>query len=401
MSVCAVRSKIILLALIAFGASGCVVSGGSNSNSINPDFSLDPTQEVSRDALVVVIKDPRTKRQLSGLTGPAYNARLAYNDDPVLHRHASRIADDHSLDILSEWPLRNLGVHCFLVDRPDSAILSRLEGDDRVLWVQPFNEFELKSGTAGEFSSARLRETFHQEFNARGRNVRVAVIDTGVDQEHPDLRNASLMVRNFSGQRGEPANEVHGTAVVGLIAARPATEGGVRGIASEAKTHLLRGCWQSEESSGRCNTLTLALALDAAIDLKPDIINLSLSGGRDRVLDALVRRLTESGTLVVAAFDEKRDPLSRFPTPGQGVVYAYGLDRKKDHAPRASDVLIAPKHAVSLSPMSGYDLISGHSIAAPQLTAMAAVLMETYSSDQRQDTITRLNSWLEQHVTKE
>lgn len=384
-----------LYILAVVGLTGC----GSTRSDVQ--LHALETDRVLDDALVIVIDDPRSERRRSGLTGPAYNSRLAYHEDPILHRYASRIANDYSLKIMSEWPVKNLGVHCFVVEKSNLSVRDQLERDERVLWVQPFNEFELKGDVSGEteVSSARLRQSFQEAFEARGRSIRVAVVDTAADKNHPDLRNASLIVSNFSGNRGQPNSEIHGTAVVGLIAANPVSERGARGIASEAKTHLLRGCWQDGSAKGRCNTLTLALALDAAIDIKPDIINLSLTGGRDRVLDALIDKLTRQGTLVVAAFDEKRETSQRFPAPGPGVIYAYGLDQREQDYPRSQNVLVAPRHAVSLAPMSGYDLISGHSIAAPQLTAMAAVLMETYADDQRSDTVERLNAWVLRHVT--
>ena len=359
------------------------------------DFS---GSEALDEALVVVIKDPRSERALSNLNGPGYRAGIAYQDDPILHRYASRIAVDHSVEIVSEWPLRSLGVHCFLVSAATTSSKSALQDDERVLWVQPFNEFELKGEPSSDLNNnAKIRDLFLKEFNAKGQDVQVAVVDTGVDKNHPDLVNSALAVQNFSGSRGQPDNELHGTAVVGLIAANPQSHSGIQGIASGAQTHLLRGCWQDEEGKGRCNTLTLALALDAAIELRPDVINLSLSGGHDRVLDELIAKLTAQGTLVVAAYDEKRELEQRFPSPRAGVIYAFGLDSPSQQTPPSKNVLIAPRHAISLAPMSGYDFISGHSIAAPQLTGMAAVLIGIYKQEPRGQIVARLDQWLGNH----
>ena len=192
--------------------------------------------------------------------------------------------------------------------------------------------------------------------------------------------------------------ERHGTAVVGLIAARPGSPQGLSGIANDARVRLLRGCWENENGRGRCNTLTLALALDAAIDFAPDLLNLSLTGDRDRVLDELLAVLLEKGTLVVAAYDEKRAPNQRFPAPQPGVIYAYGPASDSVAGPMGDDTFYAPHKALSLTPDAGYDLASGHSIATPHLTAMAACMLDRHPEATREDLISRLSHWMQQDI---
>ncbi|MEM8548949.1 MAG: S8 family serine peptidase, partial [Pseudomonadota bacterium] len=241
-------------------------------------------------------------------------------------------------------------------------------------------------------------------FRNPGFDVSIAVIDTAAVMDHPDLLRSSLMTRNFAGRRGNPEEEQHGTAVVGLIAAIASHDQGLNGAAPGADVHLLRGCWQSAQGPGRCNTLTLALALDAAIDLQPDILNLSLTGRNDRFLDELLTILLANGTLVIAAHDDERAPSARFPLDHDGVVYAYGVAdgegvRTAISAP-TPNLLFAPRHAVSLAPMGEYDLVSGHSIATPQLAAMAARLIQEESDHSRTDTINALQVWLNQYYRR-
>lgn len=368
--------------------AGCA-STGSDSTTANTIPQLENTENV----MMVVIDDPRSERRKRGISGPGYSARLDYKDDPILHEKAAEIADDHGLMILSEWPLRNLNVHCFAITQPPANVIAALENDKRVRWVQPFNDFVVKTSHTSVTPKLSPVKQFFSDISERGNNVDIAVIDTSADISHPDLLLSSITESNFAGDRGLPSKELHGTAVVGLIAAKPNTPDGIAGLANEANVHLLRGCWQNTQGKGVCNTLTLALAFDAAIDLQPDVLNLSLTGPYDKVLNELLAVLLKKNTLVVAAYDENRSAEERFPLQQTGVVYAYGTDERSQQ-PIADNILYAPRHAVSLTPTAGYDLVSGHSIATPHIAAMAACLINRNPSASRQQIVADLKKRL-------
>lgn len=333
---------------------------------------------------MVVIDDPRSFRAREGIAGPGYAARLAYQDDPALGRQVKAIAQDYALTVLTQWPVRNLDVHCFLIKAPKDGVLARLEQDDRVRWVQPFNDFTVQSVARSAAVPDPSASAAAKSLHALGRGMKIAVIDTSVDRNHPDLKFSSIQQKDFVGNRRGAAGEDHGTAVVGLIAAQPASANGLQGLASHTHIDALRGCWQDEDGVGRCNTLTLALALDAAIDIKPDVLNLSLTGSYDRILQTLVERLVAQGTFVVAAYDDQRAPEQRFPAPSDGLVYAYGAPQTggaaaQDLAERLTEnvfVVRGPHEAFTLAPMNGYDLVSGHSIAAPHVAVEAILLKQ-------------------------
>ncbi len=370
----------------------------------SPDASVAELENTG-NVMIVVIDDPRSERRKRGVSGPGYAARLDYKDDPLLHQRAAAIAADHGLSILSQWPLRNLNVHCFAIVQPADEVLDALQNDERVRWVQPFNSFAMKMNDIDTASSEspvnQFSQQFFNEISQRGNNVNIAVIDTSADTSHPDLIRSRVTQANFAGQRGLQTKEAHGTAVVGLIAAKPASPQGISGFANEANVHLLRGCWQNAVGKRVCNTLTLALAFDAAIDLQPDILNLSLTGPYDKVLDKLLTVLLNKNTLVVAAYDENRTAKKRFPLQQPGVIYAYGIARDiardidgESNHPVAENIFYAPKYAISLAPMAGYELVSGHSIATPRIAAMAACLISHHPRATRQQIVTHLKQWL-------
>ena len=285
-------------------------------------------------------------------------------------------------------------MHYFVIDAASASVLSQLSADDRIRWVQPFNEFDLQTApTSSRGEQLDRVANFRTGISERGRGVSIAVIDTSVDKSHPDFEFSTLTQQNFAGTRGRGTQEQHGTAVVGLIAAKPSGPKGITGIAQEADVKVFRACWQNPKGRGKCNTLTLALALDAAVAQRPDILNLSLTGAADPVLQALIEKLLADGTLVVAAYDEKRMAGARFPQPREGIVYAYGT--VADMVPVTGDnVLWAPRQALSLTPSAGYDIVSGHSIAAPQIAAVAACLIERMPTATRPEIVEQLDEWL-------
>ena len=326
-------------------------------------------QHVHEDAILVVVDDPRPERLRNFAYGSRYASPIAYDQDPILKRYANKIAGDHGQDVLLQWPLRSLTVHCFVIDRPSEEVLRDMSNDERIRWIQPFNHHELQTATVT--TSQRSLPPLPVPGSAKG--ARVTIIDTGADLTHRDLQAHNIAYQDLVDARDAGYNEHHGTSILGLIAAQPHTDSSlVRGLASEASVQHLRGCWE-QDGRGRCNTLTLALALEAALAYRPHVVNLSLTGPKDRVLDELIGALADQGTIVVSAFDDSRTPSERFPMPAENVLYAaagerLGVDTGHPRTYRA------PGAALSLSPMDDYALVSGHSVAAPYLTAIVARL---------------------------
>ena len=116
--------------------------------------------------------------------------------------------------------------------------------------------------------------------------MRVAVVDTGVDFDHPDLRGRIVKAQNFV-DRGEQTftTDIHGTAVAGVIAA----DGQQRASGSWAwrrgrRSTPSRPAGRSRRASREavCNSYTLAQAVDFAIGQRVQVLNLSLAGPATR-----------------------------------------------------------------------------------------------------------------------
>ncbi|MFC8661184.1 type VII secretion-associated serine protease mycosin [Streptomyces sp. NPDC057199] len=178
----------------------------------------------------------------------------------------------------------------------------------------------------------------------KGKGITVAVLDTGVDDEHPDLEGNVLTGKDmvgFGAGRGDRPWARHGTAMAGIIAGHGHGVGdadGVMGIAPEAKILPVRVILEDGDSArGKArNTRGNALAegIRWAADHDADVINLSLgddskSAHPEASEDAAVQYALKKGAVVVASAGnggEKGDHIS-YPAAYPGVIAATAVDR--------------------------------------------------------------------------
>ncbi|WP_240541064.1 S8 family serine peptidase [Bifidobacterium colobi] len=150
-------------------------------------------------------------------------------------------------------------------------------------------------------------DTLHQ--HATGQNVTVAVIDSGVDTENPHLEGA--VIPGTSMVAGDPSDGTidiynHGTAVAGIIAARPVEGSTVQGIAPAATIMPIRVFDTIREENGRQagapSMETVASAVTYAVDHGAKIINISLSDTRDiPEMQQAVSYAESHGSLIIAS----------------------------------------------------------------------------------------------------
>lgn len=361
--------------------------------STNLTASESTHHENFKAPLLLVIDDPRGERKRFGASGPGYSVNIHYAEDPLIKRATQQLVNEYQLQAAQQWPLQSLGVHCIVIESPSPEVLERLKKDKRVKWVQPFNEFSTLSSPQPKEDELTIISPLIKLPNMSD-GINIIVIDTGIDTAHPALHHSDVHYRNFVLNNGSGNNEAHGTAITGLLVANNQhEETPVKGLTQQANLHHYRGCWQKNNGQGTCTTLTLALALDAAIEAKPNVLNLSLSGPKDTVLEALIDKLIAQGTIVVSAYDEKRAPTERFPIPQSGVIYAYGIHNEKpQNIP--TNTFFASSTAMSLAAQGTYDIFQGHSIATPQLTAITASLLSLDPTISKNTIANRLKQWL-------
>lgn len=339
-----------------------------------------------RQMLVMLHLPPPHFRPQAGYAG-------AYNDNAghaARRRVAEELATRYGLTLLADWPMPVLGVDCYVMQAPagvpPASVVPDLARDARVAWAQPMLNYSALGLAAGDGGSARegVRDPLYAtqpgakfwhiaelHRRATGRKVSVAVIDSGIDAAHPDLAGQIALSENFVDASAERA-ESHGTAVAGIIAAKAGNGVGIEGVAPDARLMALRACWELVDLSTRCNSFTLAKALNFALLHDARVINMSLGGPPDLLLRRLVEVALERGVAVVAALDP-RSADGGFPAAYPGVI-AVGLTAGQV---AGLDSVSAPGADIpSTLPGARWGLVNGTSFAAAHVAGLAALMTE-------------------------
>jgi subtilisin family serine protease len=295
-------------------------------------------------------------------------------------RVAADLAARFKLKIVDSWPMSLLGVDCFVMQATDNVaigpLVEAISLDSRVESVQSMNLFHVLSHDDPLYRLQPAQRLWHlDEIHrlATGKNVRVAEIDSGVELDHPDLQGGVAIARNFVDAR-EAVAESHGTAVAGIIAARADNGVGIVGVAPDAALMALRACWQTpmDENSAVCSSFTLAKALQFALDKNARVINLSLGGPHDRLLERLLDIARTRGVVVVAAADP-HVAAGGFPASFPGVL-AVAADDAQDSS---SAILLAPGRDIPTTlPGRRWGFVGGPSFAAAHVAGLVALLFE-------------------------
>ena len=217
---------------------------------------------------------------------------------------------------------------------------------------------------------------------ATGKGVTVAVVDTGVDPGHPELRGQVQTAHDLvgDGYRGE----VHGTAVASILSARGWR---MSGVAPGVRVVALRACVPSRPGGldAACPVDALVRAFDRAFQLGARVVNASVGGPPNGVLRRTVERLVSLGLLVVASAGTAQDDYPSYPAAVPGVV-AVGATDARDRlyplSPQAPFLaLVAPGvDVLAAVPGGRYAFFSGTSFAAPHVSGAAALVLQAAPS---------------------
>lgn len=208
-----------------------------------------------------------------------------------------------------------------------------------------------------------------------GRGLKIGVIDTRVDAAHEAFAQASLTVSDFV-PYDAPRPDDHGTSVVSIIAGRSAA---FQGLAPDAEIFEASVFFSTPDGAVSATTESIVRAIDWLAQQNVSVINLSLAGPPNRILEGAIARARAKGFAIVAAVGNE-GPLARplYPAAYDGVIGVTAVGENKrvyrlanrgrqvDFAAPGVDVLHADGQG-------GYSATSGTSLAAPFVSmALAA-----------------------------
>ncbi len=252
--------------------------------------------------------------------------------------------------------------------RPVSLVLAQLAGDARTQARVPNHIYDLQQA-AGAQNYAFQRIALTPD-SASGENVRIAVIDTGIDETHPALKGVVESI--FDAMPGvEVTVRDHATSVAGLIAGI----GDLPGMAPGSKIYHARAF-----EGGRSTMDIILAALDWAAEQDVRIINMSFVGPDNEFLQAACAAARDRDMVLVAAAGNNgpKAPYG-YPAAYDSVIAVTATDDKDQlmqEANRGPYVFVSAPGVNMMAPVGGgQDLVTGTSFAAAIVSGAIANLI--------------------------
>jgi subtilisin family serine protease len=229
-------------------------------------------------------------------------------------------------------------------------------------------------GDPAQYSLAKLRL---QEAHGltKGNNVLVAVIDSGIDAGHPELRG--VIAGTFDALNKSEKPHLHGTAMAGAIAARSR----LMGVAPAARILAIRA-FSAAGDSAQATTFAILKGIDHAVNNNARVINMSFAGPADPGVARALAAARAKGIVLVAAagnLGEKSPP--QYPAADPNVIAVTATDAEDklfQASNRGGHIAVAAPGVDILVPAPGanYDMTSGTSVASAHVSGVVALILE-------------------------
>jgi hypothetical protein len=310
---------------------------------------------------------------------------LTLNAVARLHKLARTESQDFSLTgrRIFRWRITD--------GRPVGTVIQMLSTDMRIIAAQPnyFHYLQQEKPAEGtptetkperpapqadstQYAVAKLRLP-QAHAMSRGDNIVVAVIDTAVDTAHPEL--AGVIAGTFDATGAAEKPQPHGTAMAGAIAAHAKLIG-----TAPAVKLLCIAAFGATRSEG--TSFNILKGLEWAAKQNANIVNMSFAGPPDPALQVMLAAAHAKGIVLIAAVGNA-GPRSRplYPAADPNVIAVTATDpddKLFDRANRGSYIAVAAPgvNILVAAPDGGYELTSGTSVAAAEVSGVVALMLE-------------------------
>jgi subtilisin family serine protease len=348
------------------GNANRVRSNRSRNNNNNNGIPPAGERRYLPDEVVVLLNGNQSQRVIEGLARRYRLTRVESQNISLLNA------------TLSRWHITN--------GRPVPAVVADL-ATNRGIWVQPNYLYSLQENAAQDSAGNKQEEADASQYAiaklhlseahdlAKGDNVAVAVIDSGVDLSHPELKG--IVADQFDALGSTDAADRHGTAIAGIIAAHH------RLVGAAPAVHILAARAFTVSSSGTAGTtFNIIKGLDWAMSRGARVINMSFAGPADPLMQRATASARQKGAIMIAAAGNagpQSPPL--YPAADPSVIavtatdaedHLFSMANRGDYVAAAApgvDILIA-------APGDSYQISSGTSYAAAYASGVAALILE-------------------------
>jgi subtilisin family serine protease len=313
------------------------------------------------------------------------NELVAEIDGALSDAQADELARRHGLERLQSqnFPLIGSSIGLFrIINRRAAETVSReLAADAGVRSVQPNFRYVLQDqkaasteGDPGQYAVTELRLPEAHRL-ADGANVTIAVIDSGIDTQHPELANS--IAGSFDALGSKEGPHVHGTGVAGAIVSHAR----LMGSAPAARILAIRA-FGKVSSGAESTSFVILKGMDYAAAHGAQIVNMSFAGPKDALIERGVAALAAKGIVMVAAAGNagaKSPPL--YPAANANVIAISATDAQ-DKLFTASNrggyiAVAAPGVDLFLpAPEDKYQITSGTSFSAAYVSGLAGLMLE-------------------------
>lgn len=235
---------------------------------------------------------------------------------------------------------------------------------------------------------------WNDNLSSCSRNLRVGMIDTGIDHEHPAFVSGRLRSGNFIPQGRTAAPTWHGTGVLALMAGDP--RGGTPGLIPMADFYVASIFFNDGAGDFATDTVSLLKALDwiSAFDVK--LVNLSFAGPKNEEVAKAIATMSAKGVIFVAAAgNEGPTAAPSYPAAYKPVIAVTAVNKDRRNYPFASrgehiDVAAPGVDIYTAVPGAKEGYYSGTSFATPYVTAALATIYASSTRPVKEDLLARL-----------
>lgn len=297
--------------------------------------------------------------------------------DALARRHGLRLVGSQSFPLIGA----TIGLFRITGGKTVAAASREFALESGVRSVQPNFRYVLQDQNTGlsegdpaQYALAKLRLPQAHTL-ARGVNVTIAVIDSGIDLKHPEFAGVTITPFDALGSKEGP--HAHGTGVAGAIV----SHGRLMGSAPAAHILAIRA-FATSGKSAESTSYVILKGLDLAAAHGAQIVNMSFAGPKDALVERGLAALAARNILMVAAAGNagpKSPPL--YPGADSNVVAVSATDAQDKlfaASNRGSYVAVAaPGVDIFLpAPDDKYQIISGTSFSAAYVSGLAALILE-------------------------
>jgi subtilisin family serine protease len=282
-------------------------------------------------------------------------------------------------------------VSIFLIPASFSILLSgcspainayRKEAITNSVQASAYNSSDYNIDLSEQWAIAHTKSNLAWGAAKQKRQVKVAVVDTGVDYNHPDLKNRVIkdLGYNFLNNSKDTMDDNwHGTHVAGIIAADAVNNIGVAGVVGDFNVKIIPIKVLNNKGEGSSDIM--AMGIKYAADAGADIINFSVGFDvKDLYISDAIRYARAKGAFVVVSAGNNGINCDVSSPAGDQGAYAVAsvnsLNEKSFFSNFGYSVKIAApgESILSTVPGGGYDYRNGTSMAAPVVAGVAAMM---------------------------